>query len=164
MIRVKMIFLPTSMESLNLPAYEMKIDQSGEKPRIFDPVRKKYVTLTPEEWVRQHFLRYLVDEKGVPLSLTGVEGALKIYKHLPRRSDIVVYNTSGEAIMLVECKAPSQKITIEVLDQASRYTSTLKAKYLVVTNGMAHYCFRHEPQSGKYTTLENIPEYSEMTA
>ena len=150
------------METLNLPSYDMKIDRSGEKARIFDPVRKKFIALTPEEWVRQHFLRYLIDDRGVPSSLIGVEGALKIYRHLPRRSDIVVYDKQGRALMLVECKAPAHKVTHEVLDQAARYTSTLKAKCLVVTNGLKHYCFLNDPVSGRYLAAEQIPAYVEL--
>lgn len=134
----------------------MKSD--GEKTYIFDVVRKKYLLLTPEEWVRQNFIHYLNKEKKYPLGLMGVEQMVK-YNSLKTRADIVMYNTEGKANIIVECKAPDVKITQDTFNQIAKYNSQLKVKYLLVTNGMNHYCCKMDYESNRITFLEEIPSY-----
>ena len=134
----------------------MKSD--GEKTYIFDVVRKKYLLLTNEEWVRQNFIHYLNKEKKYPLGLMGVEQMVK-YNSLKTRADIVMYNTEGKANIIVECKAPDVKITQETFNQIAKYNSQLKVKYLLVTNGMNHYCCKMDYESNRITFLEEIPSY-----
>ena len=130
----------------------------GEKTYIFDVVRKKYLLLTPEEWVRQNFIHYLNKEKKYPLGLMGVEQMVK-YNSLKTRADIVMYNTEGKANIIVECKAPDVKITQDTFNQIAKYNSQLKVKYLLVTNGMNHYCCKMDYESNRITFLEEIPNY-----
>ena len=134
----------------------MKIE--GEKTYIFDLVRKKYLLLTPEEWVRQNFIHYLNKDKKYPLGLMGVEQMVK-YNSLKTRADIVMYNTEGKANIIVECKAPDVKITQDTFNQIAKYNSQLKVKYLLVTNGMNHYCCKMDYESNRITFLEEIPSY-----
>ena len=129
-----------------------------EKTYIFDVVRKKYLLLTNEEWVRQNFIHYLNKEKKYPLGLMGVEQMVK-YNSLKTRADIVMYNTEGKANIIVECKAPDVKITQETFNQIAKYNSQLKVKYLLVTNGMNHYCCKMDYESNRITFLEEIPSY-----
>ena len=129
-----------------------------EKTYIFDVVRKKYLLLTPEEWVRQNFIHYLNKEKKYPLGLMGVEQMVK-YNSLKTRADIVMYNTEGKANIIVECKAPDVKITQDTFNQIAKYNSQLKVKYLLVTNGMNHYCCKMDYESNRITFLEEIPSY-----
>lgn len=149
------------MQTLNLPSYKFRIRASGDKTEIFDDIRKKFVALTPEEWVRQNFIAYLQNEKNYPISLIAVEMSLKLNK-MHKRSDIVVYNTSGEAILLVECKAPSVKIKQDVFDQIARYNMTLKVKYLIVTNGLEHYCCMIDHENMNYQFFNDIPNYNDI--
>lgn len=130
----------------------------GEKTYIFDVVRKKYLLLNPEEWVRQNFIHYLNKEKKYPLGLMGVEQMVK-YNSLKTRADIVMYNTEGKANIIVECKAPDVKITQDTFNQIAKYNSQLKVKYLLVTNGMNHYCCKMDYESNRVTFLEEIPSY-----
>lgn len=129
-----------------------------EKTYIFDVVRKKYLLLTPEEWVRQNFIQYLNKVKKYPLGLMGVEQMVK-YNSLKTRADIVMYNTEGKANIIVECKAPDVKITQDTFNQIAKYNSQLKVKYLLVTNGMNHYCCKMDYESNRITFLEEIPNY-----
>lgn len=129
-----------------------------EKTYIFDVVRKKYLLLTPEEWVRQNFIQYLNKVKKYPLGLMGVEQMVK-YNSLKTRADIVMYNTEGKANIIVECKAPDVKITQDTFNQIAKYNSQLKVKYLLVTNGMNHYCCKMDYESNRITFLEEIPSY-----
>ncbi|MGF1925514.1 MAG: type I restriction enzyme HsdR N-terminal domain-containing protein, partial [Bacteroidia bacterium] len=129
------MFSPTP---LNLPPYPFKLTEKEGLYFIFDEIRKKHLVLTPEEWVRQHFIRFLINEKNFPLSLLQIEGGLSL-NQTRKRSDILVYNNLGEKIMVIECKAPSISITQATFDQAARYNSVYKARWLVVTNGLEHY-------------------------
>ena len=146
------------MHQLNLPSYHFKLKEINGKKYIFDQNRKKFVALTPEEWVRQHFIKYLVQEKKYPRSLIGVEFSLKVNK-MDRRGDIVVFNKKGQPYLIVECKAPHVEITQSVFDQIARYNIPLKVDYLVVTNGLKHYCCYIDHKIGKYSFLEDIPDY-----
>jgi hypothetical protein len=143
---------------LSLPIYKLKMKSDGEKTYIFDVVRKKYLLLTNEEWVRQNFIHYLNKEKKYPLGLMGVEQMVK-YNSLKTRADIVMYNTEGKANIIVECKAPDVKITQDTFNQIAKYNSQLKVKYLLVTNGMNHYCCKMDYESNRITFLEEIPSY-----
>lgn len=144
------------MQALNLPTYQFKLKQEGEITRIFDAVRKKYVVLTPEEWVRQNFLQFLIQEKKFPSSLIAVEMGLK-YSQLQKRADVLVYDKSGNPFLMVECKAPEIKITQDVFDQVARYNMNFKVKYLVITNGLNHFCCQMDYTTNNYLYLENIP-------
>ncbi|RLD61179.1 MAG: restriction endonuclease subunit R [Bacteroidetes bacterium] len=149
------------MEKLELPEYQFKIKTSAGKKEIFDRIRKKYVVLTPEEWVRQNFIAYLVEEKNYPASLISVETGLKLFK-VKKRSDILIYQNTGKPIMIVECKAAKVKIDQNVFDQIARYNMALKVNYLVVTNGLSHYCCLLDYENNSYQFIENIPEYSSL--
>lgn len=146
------------MYKLNLPSFDFKLKKADERVWIFDAIRKKYIVLTPEEWVRQHFVHYLVSEKKYPRSLLRIEGGL-LYNQLQKRSDIVIFNRQGEPWMIVECKAPSIQVSPSALAQASVYNSTLKAQYLSVTNGLVHFCAHIDWAARKTTVLENMPSF-----
>ncbi|HKK62268.1 MAG TPA: type I restriction enzyme HsdR N-terminal domain-containing protein [Bacteroidales bacterium] len=149
------------MQKLNLPPYEFRVRSEGGKTMIFDPYRKKYLQLTPEEDVRQHFAMYLTKEKGYPVSLMMTEHALKLNEQT-RRSDIVIFNRKGEPAGLVECKAPHIKISQKVFDQVSRYNLIFRVKYLFVTNGLAHYCCKVDFEKAEIAFLTAIPHYNEL--
>ncbi len=146
------------MQQLNLPPYNLNIKSSENKLVIFDIVRKKYIILTPEEWVRQHYIHYLIEEKKYPISLIAVEKQLKVNTRI-KRTDIVIYNTQGTPEIIVECKAPSIKISQHVFDQIARYNMELKAPFLIVTNGLLHYYCRQNFEKKCYEFLRDIPEF-----
>lgn len=125
------------MVDLNLPPFDYKLKKADGKLWIFDVIRKKYIVLLPEEWVRQHFIHYLIDSGRYPKSLIKIEGGLR-YNELRKRSDILVYDRAGKPWMIVECKAPEIKVTEETVFQASVYNATIQAKYVAVTNGLTH--------------------------
>jgi hypothetical protein len=149
------------LEKLNLPDYSFKIRANGINKEIFDTVRKKYVVLTPEEWVRQNFVRYLIEERKYPASLIAIEKTITVNK-LKKRCDIVVYNRDRKPVILVECKASSIKISQSSFDQAARYNIALNVKYLIITNGINHYSCIVEGAKSAYVFLENIPLYNEI--
>jgi len=146
------------MKALNLPPYQFKIKQQGLRTQIFDSIRKKYVVLTPEEWVRQNFLQFLIQQKNYPASLIAVEAGLK-YNQLQKRMDVLVYDKQGTPHLMVECKAPEVKINQDVFDQIARYNMVFKVKYLVVTNGMHHFCCLMDYTNNAYQYLEQIPVF-----
>ncbi len=145
------------ISKLNLPEYKFKFKKINDKVNIFDVFRKKYVILTPEEWVRQNFLRYITEEKKYPQSLTGVEISLKVGR-LQKRADIVIYDKNAKPYIVVECKAPSVKITEETCRQALIYNTTFDAKYIILTNGLTHFCMMKNQQDKSYKFIEGIPE------
>lgn len=147
------------MKKLNLPPVALQLIKRDSKLQIFDTIRKKYLVLTPEEWVRQHLVHYLMEEKGFPSGLISLEAGLK-YNQLPKRSDILIYAPSGQPLLLVECKAPEVKITESTFHQAVTYNKTIKASYVLLSNGLEHYCFRHE--GAKMEALETIPAYQDL--
>lgn len=147
------------MYTLNLPQYEYNVKKADGKVWIFDVIRKKYIVLTPEEWVRQHFLHYLMHHLGYPKSLIRVEGGLS-YNQLKKRSDIVVFDRAGQPWMVIECKSPEIKITSESLHQVSVYNASLKARYVTVTNGLNHYCAQIDWAESKTMLLDALPAYS----
>ena len=146
------------MKALNLPAYQFKLKQLGDRTQIFDKIRKKYVALTPEEWVRQNFLQYLIQEKKFPALLISVEAGLK-YNQLQKRMDVLIYDKQGNPYLMVECKAPEVKITQDVFDQIARYNLVFKVKYLVVTNGIHHFCCFMDYEKNTYHYLEQVPVF-----
>ncbi len=147
------------MQTLNFPTYKFRIKSSKNKFAIFDIIRKKYVILTPEEWVRQHIIHYLIQEKNYPISLISVEKQLHVNK-MTKRTDILVFNTDGLPQIIVECKAPTVKITQEAFDQIARYNLTLNANYLILTNGLKHFYCVMDTKKEQYQFLEDIPNYS----
>lgn len=146
------------MQKLNFPQYTFRIKSNENKLFIFDFIRKKEVVLTPEEWVRQHFLMFLVHEKKYPASLIAVEKKLTL-NSLTKRTDIVVYNTLAQPEIIIECKSPDINISQEVFDQIARYNMQLNANYLIVTNGLAHYFCIINKQKDGYQFLKDIPDY-----
>lgn len=155
---VKIFVLCESMQELNLPKYQFKYKEADKKIQIFDAFRKRYVVLTPEEWVRQNFLQYLVTEKKYASSLIAVEAGLK-YNELQKRADILVYDKQGNPFLLVECKAPEVKISQDTFDQVARYNMAFKVVYLIVTNGMDHFCCKMDYSNKSYRFLEEIPAF-----
>ena len=146
------------MQKLNLPIYSIKLKKEGNKTLVFDPIRKKYIVLTPEEWVRQNFIQFLIQEKNYPASLMAVEMEINLLK-TKKRCDIVSYNTMGLPHMIVECKAPTIKISQDTFDQIARYNMTLKTNLLIVTNGLQHYICMMDHQNQRYHFLKEIPNY-----
>ena len=146
------------MQKLNFPTYSFRFKNSENKVAIFDEIRKKFIILTPEEWVRQHVIRYLIEEKNFPKSYINVEKLIKV-NDLSKRYDIVVYQPNGELFLLVECKAPEVKITQQTFDQIARYNLVLNAKYLMVTNGINHYFCKMDFENEKYIFLQELPQF-----
>ena len=146
------------MQQLNFPIYNFRFKNSENKVSIFDEIRKKFIILTPEEWVRQHVVRFLLEEKKYPKSLINVEKVL-IVNGLRKRYDIVVFNPDGSIFVLVECKAPEIKTAQATFDQIARYNLALKAQFLMVTNGHNHYFCQMDFENEKYDFLKELPDY-----
>jgi hypothetical protein len=146
------------MIKLNLPTYNFKLKSKENKTLIFDKLRKKYMVLTPEEWVRQHYVHFLIEEKNYPISLIALEKQLTI-NNRKKRTDILVFNTDGNPEIIVECKAPSIKITQDTFDQIARYNLKLKANFLIVTNGLEHFYCKMDFKNETYIFLKEIPDY-----
>jgi hypothetical protein len=147
------------MTPLNLPGFEYKVKMVGQRTQIFDRIRKKYIALTPEEWVRQHIVNFLSTFKNYPISLLKVEASSK-YNSQQKRTDVLAYDLSGNPVLLIECKAPEIKIDAAVFEQISRYNSSIKAPYLLVSNGLDHYCCRVNFETGTWAFTEDIPDFS----
>ena len=149
------------MFRLNLPQYEIKIGEKDGKRTIFDFLRRKYVALTPEEWVRQHFTHFLVAQKGYPKGLLANEVELRVgEKRL--RCDTVLYNKEGQPRMIVEYKAPTIQLQQKTFDQISVYNLLLHVDYLIVSNGLQHYCCKMDYENQKYVFVEGIPDYENL--
>jgi type I site-specific restriction endonuclease len=146
------------MQQLNFPIYNFRFKNSENKVSIFDEIRKKFIILTPEEWVRQHVVRFLLEEKKYPKSLINVEKVL-IVNGLRKRYDVVVFNPDGSIFVLVECKAPEIKTAQATFDQIARYNLALKAQFLMVTNGHNHYFCQMDFENEKYAFLKELPDY-----
>ena len=146
------------MQQLNFPIYNFRFKNSENKVSIFDEIRKKFIILTPEEWVRQHVVRYLLEEKKYPKSLINVEKVLSV-NGLRKRYDVVVFNPDGSIFVLVECKAPEIKTAQATFDQIARYNLALKAQFLMVTNGHNHYFCQMDFENEKYAFLKELPDY-----
>lgn len=146
---------------LNLPEYDFKIKKSDDAYVIYDSLRKRYVALTPEEWVRQHFVQYLVNEREFPIALMANEVSLN-QNGIKRRCDTLVANRIGNPFVIVEYKAPQVQVTQDTFDQIVRYNMVLHAKYLIVSNGLTHYCCKIDYDTNSYSFLNDIPYYSEL--
>jgi hypothetical protein len=146
------------VQNLNFPTYPFRFKNSENKRLIFDAIRKKFVVLQPEEWVRQHCVQYLIQIKKYPKSLINVEKELKI-NTLKKRYDIVVFNPNGSIHLIVECKAPTININQEAFDQIARYNLELNATFLMVTNGINHYYCQMDFENERYEFLKDIPAY-----
>jgi type I site-specific restriction-modification system R (restriction) subunit len=149
------------MWQLNLPAYNFRIIKKNEKPFIFDDLRKKFVALTPEEWVRQHFIRFLIEVKHYPASLIAIEKQLVI-NGLKKRCDAVVYSRNAEPLMIIEFKATTVSIAQQTFDQAAVYNSKLKVDYFIISNGLKHYCCRLDKNVLQYNFLDDIPDFDSL--
>ncbi|WPY99456.1 type I restriction enzyme HsdR N-terminal domain-containing protein [Christiangramia sp. OXR-203] len=146
------------MQKLNFPSYSFRFKNNQNKVAVFDDLRKKFIILTPEEWVRQHTVKFLEKEKNYPVSLINVEKQIKI-AGLTKRYDVVVFEPKGNIHIIVECKAPKIKITQDTFDQIARYNLSLKANYLMVTNGIEHYFCQMDYEKETYIFLTELPEY-----
>jgi hypothetical protein len=135
----------------------------GETQMIFDPVRRRYVALTPEEWVRQHFVQYLVRQRGTPQGLIAVESGFT-YNGMWRRADVIVHGRDGKPVLMAECKAPEVQIVQAAFDQISRYNTVVQARFLVVTNGLTHYCCEVHPQARATRFLDEVPLFDALEA
>ncbi len=149
------------MQALNFPKFSFRFKNSENKISIFDSIRKKFVILQPEEWVRQHCVQYLINNKGYPKSLINVEKEL-IVNSLRKRYDIVIYNSNGSIHLIVECKAPKITINQSTFDQIARYNLELNASYLMVTNGLNHYYCQMDFENERYNFLKEIPDFSKQ--
>jgi hypothetical protein len=150
----KLIF----MDLLNLPSFDHKLKKINDKLCIWDIIRKKYIVLTPEEWVRQHFVHFLINTHQYPKSLIKLESGLT-YNQVMKRTDIQIFDRQGELFMIIECKAPHIQLTQVVFSQAAQYNQVLKAKYLTVTNGMIFHCCQTDWENMKIDFLENLPVF-----
>lgn len=149
------------MQPLNLPTYEIKVAGTQTHPTILDVLRRKYVALTPEEWVRQHFTHFLIEHKGYPASLMANEVALKVGdKDL--RADSVLYDKALRPRMIMEYKAPSIQLTRRVFEQVTAYNTLLKVDYLIVSNGLTHYCLKVDYANHHHAFLTDIPDYRDI--
>lgn len=146
------------MYQLNLPAFEYRVKAEAQRKLIFDVVRKKYVSLTPEEWVRQHVIHYLLNEKKVPHSLVGVEKGITILNR-PRRTDLVVFNNLGQPMLLVECKSPLIALEPKVMTQAALYNYGYGMDYIMITNGMSHVYLKIDKGLRKIQPVAELPVY-----
>ncbi|MDM1045016.1 type I restriction enzyme HsdR N-terminal domain-containing protein [Myroides sp. 1354] len=150
------------MQRLNFPSFNFRFKNSENKIAIFDVIRKKFILLTPEEWVRQHVVRELMENKGYPISLISVEKIVKI-NGMNKRYDVVVFKPNGTIAILIECKAPSVAITQQTFDQIARYNFQLRADYLYVTNGLNHYFCQMDYEKESYFFLKSLPNYTTFT-
>ncbi len=146
-----------SFPPLNLPPVNFRFSEDGQSKQIFDLVRKRFVALTPEEWVRQHFLHFMINEKSYPASLMGVEMLVRV-NELAQRADIVIYQNTGKPWMIVECKKTEVPLTQETFYQLARYNLTLQVPYMVITNGLEHYCMFFNGKDFEY--LDDLPAYN----
>lgn len=149
------------LPELDLPDHGVKSKYTAEGPQVFDPVRRKWVALTPEEWVRQHFINHLVHGLGCPASLLSVERSLTL-NGLAKRADIVVHGPDAAPVLIVEYKAPGVRIGQAAFEQAARYNSVFKVPYLIVTNGLKHYACLVDHATGAVRFLNKLPGYQEM--
>ncbi len=146
------------MKPLKLPSYSYRIRETSKGSLIYDPFRRKYVALTPEEWVRQHFLNYLSEVLGYPKGLIQVEAGFRLNSML-RRADILVHDRAGQPVLIVECKAPEVKINQAVFDQIINYNFSYGVQYLVVTNGITHFSGKIDKELHTFVLMDHIPDY-----
>jgi hypothetical protein len=157
------VVISPGSQLLDLPDHGVKTKHGDHGMQVFDPVRKRWVALTPEEWVRQHVVNYLVIDLECPLSMVGVEVGLTL-NGMTKRADIVVFGEGGHPVLLVECKAPGVKVGQSTFEQAARYNSVIKVDHLMVTNGSIHFCCKVDHERGTVEFLKRLPGYQEMKA
>jgi hypothetical protein len=146
------------LQPLHLPPYPFKITEENGQLTLFDEIRKKTIIITPEEWVRQHFVQYLIRQKHYPKALIKLEGGHRL-NGMAKRTDIVVFDSSGDKILLVECKAPAVPIDQKVFDQIARYNIVHRIALLAVTNGLHHYYCNIDFDKQQYQFIEELPDY-----
>lgn len=151
------------MQKLNLPSYDFRLKQEGKKTKIFDAIRGNYFDLSPEEWVRQNLVNYFIHEKEYPRGLMAIEKGLLV-NGIKKRTDILVYSNEGNPILMVECKAPTVKINQAAFDQIARYNIHYKLPYLVVSNGLMHFCAKINFKTNTFMFLKDLPAYHELEA
>lgn len=149
------------IKKLNLPEYNFRLKTEDKKTKIFDSIRRKYIVLTPEEWVRQNLIQYLIQEKNYPAGLIGVEKSL-VQNGLKRRSDIILFDRNQKAQLLVECKAPEIPITQATFDQISRYNIHYKVPFLLISNGLQHYVCQINFKTQASIFLSEVPDYHQL--
>ncbi|MBO7136948.1 MAG: type I restriction enzyme HsdR N-terminal domain-containing protein [Bacteroidaceae bacterium] len=149
------------MQALNLPKTDLKIITKDGKLQVFDTLRRKYVVLTPEEWVRQQFIHYLILYKGYPPECIGNEISITL-NGTKKRCDTIIFGCNAQPTMIVEYKSPLVEVTQRVFNQISRYNIKLKVKWLIVSNGMQHYCCQIDYENNTYKFVENIPDYDDI--
>ena len=150
------------MQQLNLPIFDLKTRSNDKgKTEIFDSIRKKWLILTPEEWVRQNFAHFLIENRGFPASLMAIEKGLKV-NNLTKRTDIVQYDNQAKAVVIVECKSPKIKIDENTFAQAAMYNLKMKVNYLIMTNGLTHYCCKIDNESHQLQYLKEVPMFHEL--
>lgn len=152
MVSSKLISLP----NLNLPSFEPKLQRVDDTYFIFDSLRKKFLVLTPEEWVRQHWINFLIEHQGFPKGLISLEKGLK-YNQLQKRTDLVVFDRIGNPYLLIECKAPEIELSQKVLHQALAYRSSLLTPYVIISNGLKHISLEFEKNQKKFIQIQNFP-------
>ena len=153
--------MEAELQALALPDHGIKTKHGAAGTEVFDPIRKRWLLLTSEERVRQHFINHLIIDKGCPASLIAVERSL-VLNGMAKRADILVHGLDGSPIALIECKAPSIRIDQATLEQAARYKIIFKVRFLMVTNGLSHYCFVIDHEKGTARSLDHIPDHIEM--
>lgn len=149
------------LSKLNLPECELLIRSHSNRNQVWDTLRRRYVLLSPEEWVRQHLIYYFKDYLGYPVGLIAVEFTIKLFG-LTKRCDILVHDRTGKPLLLVECKAPGVKVDSLVLEQAVQYNMKLQLPYLVITNGLDHYCCKIDIAEGTWSFLQKIPAFQDI--
>lgn len=156
---MRLILSMHQLQPLNLPPHPFKITEVNGQLTLFDEIRKKTIVITPEEWVRQHFVQFLIKEKKYPKTLIRLEGGHKLHG-MAKRSDIIVFNNTGNKILLVECKAPGVPINQKVFDQIARYNMVHKIELLAITNGLDHYFCMINFETESYSFIKELPVYA----
>lgn len=149
------------MYQLNLPEYQFKIKKQNNKLFVFDSQRKRYVALTPEEWVRQHFVRFLIEEMHYPASLLAIEHQID-FNGMKKRCDSILFDNMAQPKLIIELKAPTVAITQQVFDQVAVYNAKLNVQFFIISNGLEHYCCRVDTKNARYEFLPGIPEYEKF--
>jgi type I site-specific restriction endonuclease len=150
-----------TLSTLSFPNYSFRLRNEGSIVEIFDEIRKKWIALTPEEWVRQHLVKFLVEDRKFPAALISIERLVKV-NGLPQRTDVVVYDRNGRSLVVCECKAPEIPINQSVFDQAARYNASIRAPYLLISNGMGHYFCKIDHMESAFVFLKEIPTFSDL--
>ena len=149
------------MLQLNLPQYSFRIKKQNEKLVIFDSQRKRYVALTPEEWVRQNFIRFLIEEKGYPAAYLAIEKQLNM-NGMKKRCDAILYNEHAQPFLIIELKAPNIAITQATFDQIAVYNAKLKVDFFIISNGIEHFCCKVNLETARYEFFPEIPDFNQI--